>query len=89
MRDAIGAVLRRRRQELGWTLREVSERSNVSTPHLSDVERGNKEVSSELLATICGVLDLTMSRLLTEASVELGTIAAPSVARRGQLALAA
>ncbi|WP_431219895.1 helix-turn-helix domain-containing protein [Leifsonia xyli] len=59
LRHAIGSVLRRIRTERGTTLRELSERSRVSVPYLSEIERGRKEASSEILAALCRVLDLS------------------------------
>ena len=58
VRRSIGEVLRRERQHQGRTLREVSSAARVSLGYLSEVERGQKEASSELLAAICGALDL-------------------------------
>jgi transcriptional regulator with XRE-family HTH domain len=66
LRHAIGAALRRIRLERGLTLREVSRASSVSMPYLSEIERGRKEASSEILATVCRVLDLTVFELLGE-----------------------
>ena len=57
MREAIGGSLRRARTEGRRTLREVSRRARVSLGYLSEVERGRKEASSELLAAICEALD--------------------------------
>jgi XRE family transcriptional regulator, stress-response regulator len=70
LRHAIGSALRRLRRQRGLTLRELSEASRVSLPYLSEVERGRKEVSSELLSTICIVLGLSVSDLLRETDVE-------------------
>ena len=56
MREVIGEELRRRRQDQGRTLREVSGAAAVSLGYLSEVERGHKEASSELLAAICEAL---------------------------------
>ena len=57
LREVIGDVLRRARTEQGRTLREVSDTARVSLGYLSEVERGRKEASSELLSAICGALD--------------------------------
>lgn len=65
MRHAIGSVLRRLRTERGATLRELSERSRISVPYLSEIERGRKEASSEILAALCRVLDVTERDLLS------------------------
>ena len=67
LREVIGDVLRRARIEQGRTLREVSDEARVSLGYLSEVERGRKEASSELLSAICGALDVPLSRVLTDA----------------------
>jgi len=67
LREAVGEALRRRRQHQGRTLREVAEAAGVSLTYLSEVERGRKEASSELLGAICGALDVPLSRVLTNA----------------------
>ncbi|WP_052851410.1 helix-turn-helix domain-containing protein [Streptomyces avicenniae] len=71
LRRLLGDVLRRQRQRQGRTLREVSSSARVSLGYLSEVERGQKEASSELLAAICDALDMRMSELLREVSDEL------------------
>ena len=68
LRREIGDVLRGARQRQGRTLREVSSAAQVSLGYLSEVERGQKEASSELLASICGALDLPMAVVLREVS---------------------
>src|ERR1700754_3025790 len=67
LREVIGDVLRRARMDQGRTLREVSDAARVSLGYLSEVERGRKEASSELLSAICGALDFPLSRVLSEA----------------------
>jgi transcriptional regulator with XRE-family HTH domain len=67
LREVIGDVLRRVRIEQGRTLREVSDDARVSLGYLSEVERGRKEASSELLSAICGALDVPLSSVLTDA----------------------
>jgi transcriptional regulator with XRE-family HTH domain len=74
LRGLLGAVLRRRRQWQGRTLREVSAAARVSLGYLSEVERGQKEASSELLASICDALDVPMSQVLREVSDELARV---------------
>lgn len=64
LRRVIGAVLRRERQRQGLTLREVARAAGVSVPYLSEVERGRKEASSEVLAAVCRALGLYLSDLL-------------------------
>lgn len=68
LRREIGDVLRDARQRQGRTLREVSSAARVSLGYLSEVERGQKEASSELLASICEALDTPLSLLLREVS---------------------
>jgi len=70
LRNVIGAALRRIRQDEGRTLREVASKANISMPYLSEIERGRKEPSSEILAGICAALGLTVLDLLREASIE-------------------
>jgi transcriptional regulator with XRE-family HTH domain len=71
LRRLLGDVLRRQRQRQGRTLREVSSSARVSLGYLSEVERGQKEASSELLSSICVALDVRMSELMREVSDEL------------------
>jgi transcriptional regulator with XRE-family HTH domain len=71
LREVIGDVLRRARTEQGRTLREVSGSARVSLGYLSEVERGRKEASSELLTAICGALDVPLSEVLTDAGKQL------------------
>jgi transcriptional regulator with XRE-family HTH domain len=68
LRHLLGDALRRLRLRQGRTLREVSAAARVSLGYLSEVERGQKEASSELLASICGALGAPMSQLLREVS---------------------
>lgn len=71
LREVIGDVLRRARTEQGRTLREVSDGARVSLGYLSEVERGRKEPSSELLGAICGALDMPLSTVLADAAQQL------------------
>ncbi len=68
LRRVIGDALRSRRQAQHRTLREVSTAANVSLGYLSEIERGQKEASSELLAAICEALGARLSELLREVS---------------------
>ncbi len=68
LRQEIGDVLRDARREQGRTLREVSSIARVSLGYLSEVERGQKEASSELLASICGALDVPLWSVLHKVS---------------------
>lgn len=67
-RRLLGDVLRERRAELGMTLRDVSKEAQVSLGYISEIERGQKEASSELLSSLCGALDLPLSTVLREVS---------------------
>lgn len=64
LRQEIGDVLRSIRQEEGRTLRDVSHDARVSLGYLSEVERGQKEASSELLASICTALNVPLAAML-------------------------
>lgn len=68
LRGVLGDALRGQRLRQQRTLREVSTAARVSLGYLSEVERGQKEASSELLASICDALDVAMSDVLSEAS---------------------
>jgi DNA-binding Xre family transcriptional regulator len=71
LRTAIGAVLRRLRLRQGRTLRDVADAAGVSMPYLSEIERGRKEASSEILAGICRALGIGLPDLLEEVRLEL------------------
>ncbi|MGH3392919.1 MAG: helix-turn-helix domain-containing protein [Actinomadura sp.] len=68
LRQLLGDVLRQLRLRQGRTLREVSAAARVSLGYLSEVERGQKEASSELLASICKALGVPLSHVLREVS---------------------
>ena len=68
LRRLLGDVLRERRRQQGRTLREVSATARVSLGYLSEVERGQKEASSELLGSICEALDVPLSPVLRDVS---------------------
>jgi transcriptional regulator with XRE-family HTH domain len=71
LRRLLGDVLRRHRIRQSRTLRDVSTSAGVSLGYLSEVERGRKEASSELLAAICGALEVSLSDVLREVSEDL------------------
>ncbi|MGI8615071.1 MAG: helix-turn-helix domain-containing protein [Nocardioidaceae bacterium] len=71
LRERIGEVLRSQRIRQGRTLREVSADAQVSLGYISEVERGQKEASSELLAAICSALEVPLSAVLREVSDRL------------------
>ena len=68
LRQVVGDELRRRRMDQGRTLRDVSTAARVSLGYLSEVERGQKEASSELLASICDALEVPLSPVLHRVS---------------------
>jgi transcriptional regulator with XRE-family HTH domain len=74
LRTVIGAALRRRRLAQGRTLREVAAVAGVSLTYLSEVERGRKEASSEVLEAICDALGLVLAHLLFEVAEELARV---------------
>jgi transcriptional regulator with XRE-family HTH domain len=74
LRTIVGDVLRRLRLEQGRTLADVAGEARVSMPYLSELERGRKEASSEVLAAICAALDIDLSDLLGEARRELARV---------------
>ena len=76
LREAIGDRLRHARTNQRRTLREVSRSARVSLGYLSEVERGRKEASSELLAAICDALDLPLSELLHHVATDIGALTA-------------
>jgi transcriptional regulator with XRE-family HTH domain len=80
LREALGDALRRRRQAQGRTLREVAAAAGVSLTYLSEVERGRKEASSEVLEAICSALGLILADLLYEVA---GTLAAAEAVAGG------
>ncbi len=71
LRTQLGNTLRGHRLRQRRTLRDVSGAARVSLGYLSEVERGQKEASSELLASICDALDVELADLLAEVSLEL------------------
>lgn len=68
MRQFVGEVLRARRMAAGFTLRDVSAKALVSPGYISEVERGQKEPSSELLAALTTALEVPLSELLRDVS---------------------
>ena len=65
-RRLLGDVLRDQRMQRGMTLREVSAEARVSLGYISEIERGQKEASSELLASLCEAMDLPLSDVLRD-----------------------
>lgn len=79
LRTQLGHTLRGHRLSQRRTLRDVSGAARVSLGYLSEVERGQKEASSELLASICDALDVELADLLAEVSLELRGISSSAV----------
>ena len=71
LRDAVGRELRAARISQSRTLREVARDARVSLGYLSEVERGQKEPSSELLASICTALNIQLSTLLSDVTSQI------------------
>ncbi|WP_062645965.1 helix-turn-helix domain-containing protein [Streptomyces maremycinicus] len=71
LRDLVGDVLRRERQAQERTLKDVAESARISMPYLSEVERGRKEASSEVLAAAAHALGLSLGDLLARTQGEL------------------
>lgn len=71
LRDAVGKELRAIRVGQSRTLRDVARQARVSLGYLSEVERGQKEASSELLASICAALNIQLSALLIDVTTEI------------------
>lgn len=84
-RDLVGDVLRRERLAQERTLKDVADEARISMPYLSEVERGRKEASSEVLAAASHALGLGLGDLLTRAQGELARVTSRHVAggRRG------
>jgi transcriptional regulator with XRE-family HTH domain len=71
LRTMLGDVLRRNRLEQGRTLADVARAGRISMPYLSELERGRKEASSEVLAAVCDALRIELSDVLTEVGHDL------------------
>jgi transcriptional regulator with XRE-family HTH domain len=70
LREVIGSHLRNTRKEQGATLRDISSKANVALGYLSEIERGQKEPSSELLSSICSALEISISSLMRSVTIE-------------------
>lgn len=79
IREAVGHAIRLRRQDNGWTLRELSKRSTVALGYLSELERGQKEASSEIVDSIAYALEIPTYVLVLEAGnlLEQGELTVP------------
>jgi transcriptional regulator with XRE-family HTH domain len=86
LRREIGDVLRDARQRQGRTLREVSSAARVSLGYLSEVERGQKEASSEILASVADALETPISVIMREVSDRLAVLeGVPTIAEAAML----
>lgn len=74
VRQEIGEVLRDFRQQKGRTLRQVASRASVALGYLSEVERGQKEASSEILASVAEALDVPISTIMREVGDRLAVV---------------
>jgi transcriptional regulator with XRE-family HTH domain len=74
LREVIGSQLRNTRKEQGATLRDISSKANVALGYLSEIERGQKEPSSELLSSICSALEISISSLMRSVTIETARI---------------
>lgn len=74
LREAIGDRLRHARTNQRRTLRDISRSARVSLGYLSEVERGQKEASSELLSAICDALELPLSELMFNVASDIATL---------------
>ncbi|MFY0671271.1 MAG: helix-turn-helix transcriptional regulator [Aquiluna sp.] len=74
LRQEIGDVLRTHRQERGQTLRQVASKASVALGYLSEVERGQKEVSSEILASVAEALEVPLSIVMRDVSERLASV---------------
>jgi len=79
LRTHIGSALRQARISQGRTLRDVAKGARVSLGYLSEVERGQKEASSELLNSICQALDLSLLIVISDVTIALRATEAPSL----------
>ncbi|CAN5367932.1 helix-turn-helix transcriptional regulator [soil metagenome] len=86
-REVLGRRLRATREHRGDRLVDVAERAGISTQYLSEIERGRKEPSSEMIAAVCGALEIELPRLLGGISADLSRPRASQSA--GPLLLAA
>lgn len=84
-REALGRALRRRRHDLGDKLVDVAARAGLSAQYLSELERGRKDPSSEMLAAVIGALGLALADLTREVNDELSRSARLTSTTQGAL----
>ncbi|MFT8637042.1 MAG: helix-turn-helix transcriptional regulator [Pseudoclavibacter sp.] len=83
VRQELGDVLRDLRQERGRTLRQIAGRASVALGYLSEVERGQKEASSEILASVAEALDVPVSRIMREVGDRIAVVEEMAVSDAG------
>jgi transcriptional regulator with XRE-family HTH domain len=86
LRSHLGTTLRSARVAQGRTLRDVAKSARVSLGYLSEVERGQKEASSELINAICSALDLDLSTLLLDVVAQVKSHQTPALTVVGDAA---
>ncbi len=79
LRSHLGSALRSARISQGRTLRDVAKSARVSLGYLSEVERGQKEASSELLNAICSALEISLGEVLLRVTAQVRTHEAPTL----------
>jgi transcriptional regulator with XRE-family HTH domain len=72
VRATLGAILRRRREASEWSLADIARPASISTAYLSEVERGQKDISTDRLVDLARALDTTVAELYLELARELG-----------------
>ncbi|ASR35681.1 transcriptional regulator [Prauserella marina] len=88
-REALGRSLRTTREEQGHRLVDVAERAGISPQYLSEMERGRKEPSSEMIAAVAGALGLDLAGLLTGIAGDVTRLRMPSRRPAGPVLMAA
>jgi transcriptional regulator with XRE-family HTH domain len=88
-RDVLGEHLRSLRRDRGETLAETAGRAGVSPQYLSEMERGVKEPSSEMIAAVAGALDVSLVEVATAIAEQLRSLGSTSPTCRAGWALAA
>ena len=79
-REVLGSRLRSLRTDRDETLAQTAERAGISPQYLSEIERGRKEASSEMIAALAGALGITVADLMTDAADDLRRAATPVIA---------
>ncbi|HEX6345197.1 helix-turn-helix transcriptional regulator [Umezawaea sp.] len=92
-REALGRTLRTAREEQGGRLVDVADRAGISPQYLSEIERGRKEPSSEMIAAVTGALGVDLADLLTDVAGAVrrrpGAVRTPGRRPAGPVLLAA